>query len=214
MEFQMKQTIRPLILLITLFICYGKSSAESNFAKVNLPGGVTVELPINWYVMSNNRRITLNTWVESVLEAHKLPDAENNHPFAANYYDDSGNTAASFSIFFYPKLLFTQSEAVEAGGTAFIKELDESVRQSFTSGLEAGGGKMVEWLGTTTKSINGSVYFISENRQLTIRGDGFRGILVRYLNAGKSFTIVVSYRENEEFFLRPICDRIISSILH
>jgi hypothetical protein len=210
----MKQTFRTLILLITLFICIGQSTAESNFVRANLTRGVTVELPINWTIMSNNRRITLDTWNESVLEASKLPDAENVLSFAANYFDDSGNTAGSFNIRFYPKLEIAQSEAVAAVGPDFIKELDESVRQNFTSGLEAGGGKMVEWLGTTTKSINGSVYFISENRQLTPRGDGFRGILVRYLNAGKSFTIVVSYREDDAYILRPICDSIISSIRH
>lgn len=209
----MKQTLTLLVLLITLFICAGQSSAESNFARVNLTRGVTVELPINWTVMSNNRRITLDTWKESVLEARELSDEENDLPFAANYYDDRGNTAGSFAIRFYPKLDITQSEAV-AGGTVFIKELDEGVRQNFTSGLEAAGGKLVDWLGTATKSINGSVYFISENRQLTPRGDRFRGILVRYLNAGKSFTIIVSYREDEEYFLRPICDRIISLIRH
>jgi hypothetical protein len=214
MESQMKQTLLPLIFLITLFICYGQSSAESNFPRVNLTGGVTVELPINWSVMSNNRRITLETWKESVLEAHKLSDVENASPFAANYFDDSGNTAGSFNIRFYPKLEVAQSEAVEAGGSEFIKELDDGLRQNFTSGLEAAGGKMVEWLGTATKSINGSVYFISENRQLTPRGDRFHGILVRYLNAGKSFTIVVSYREDDAYILKPICNRIIMSIRH
>lgn len=210
----MKQTLLPLILLITLFICAGQSSAGSNFARVDLTRGVTVELPTNWSVMSNNKRVTLDTWRESVLEAHKLSDAENNLPFAANYYDDSGNTAASFAIRFYPKLEFAQSEAVSAGGPEFIKELDDGVRQNFMSGLEAGGGKLVAWLGTVPKSINGSVYFISESRQLTPRGDRFRGILVRYLNAGKSFTIIISYREDEEYFLMPICNRIINSIRH
>lgn len=208
----MKQTLPILVLWIVLFICAGQSSAESNFARVNLTKGVTVDLPKNWSVMSDNKRITLDTWRESVLEANELSDEENDLPFAANYYDDQGNTMGSFSIRFYPKLVDAQSEAVAAGGMEFIKELDSGLRQNFTSGLEAAGGKMVEWLGTATKSINGSVYFISENRQLTPRGDIFRGILVRYLNAGKSFTIIISYRENEEYFLRPICDRIIGSI--
>ena len=201
------------VLLITLFPCVGQSNAESNFVRVSLTKGVTAELPRNWSVMSDNKRITLDTWKESALEAHKLSDEENDLPFTANYYDDRGNTAGTFAIRFYPKLKVTESEAV-AGGTVFIKELDDGVRQNFTKGLEAGGGKLVTWLGTASKPINGSVYFISEYRQLSPRGDGFRGILVRYLNAGKSFTVIISYREDQEFLLRPIYARTISSIRH
>lgn len=209
----MKQILQSLILIIALLIYVEQSSAESNFVRVNLSKGVTVELPINWVVMSNNKRITLDTWKDSMLEAHKLTDIENDLPFAANYYDDNGNTAGSFSIRFYPKLDISQSEAI-AGGDAFIKELDESVRQNFTKGLEAAGGKVVDWLGTKTHSIDGSIYFISGSKHLSPRGDSFRGILVRYLNAGNSFTIIVSYRENDEYFLMPICNKIISSIRH
>jgi hypothetical protein len=161
--------------------------------------------------MSDNKRITLDTWKESVLEAHKLSDVENDLPFAANYYDDRGETAGTFAIRFYPNIVVTQSEAI-AADSVFLKKLDAGVRDSFTKGYEASGGHLVAWLGTTKKSINDSVYFISESRQLSPRGVGMRGILVRYFNVGKSFTIIISYREDQEYFLRPICDRIISSI--
>lgn len=200
-------------LLITTFFCVAQSNAKDNFVRVNLTKGVTVELPRNWSAMSDNKRVTLDTWKEAVLEARKLSDIENDLPFAASFYDDRGNTAGSFAIRFYPKIEVAQSEAI-AGDAMFVKELDEGVRENFTKGIEAGGGKLVAWLGTAKKSINGSVYFISEMRQLSPHGEGFRGFLVRYLNTGKSFTIVIQYREDQEYFLRPICNRIISSIRH
>lgn len=196
---------------IAFLIWAGQSVADTNFVKIHLQNGVTVELPKNWKVASDNKRVTLDTWKESVLEARKLSDVDNEMPFAANYYDDRGETEGSFVIRYYPKLEITQDEAI-AGGTAFIKELDAGVRQNFTTGLEAAGGQLVAWLGTTRKTINESTYFVSENRQISPRGVGIRGYLVRSLNAGKSFTIIMSYREDREYFLRPICDRIISSI--
>lgn len=196
---------------ITFLIWAGQSIAASNFVKIHLQNGVTVELPSNWIAMSDNKRITLDAWRESVFEARKLSDIDHEMPFAANYYDDRGETEGSFVIRYYPKLEITQDEAI-AGGTAFIKELDAGVRQNFTTGLEAGGGQLVAWLGTTRKTINGSTYFVSENRQKTPRGVGIRGYLVRSLNAGKSFTVILSYREDREYFLRPICDKIIRSI--
>lgn len=197
------------VLLITTFFCVDQSNAESNFVRVSLTKGVSVDLPRNWSVMSGNKRITLAAWKESLLEAHKLSDVENDFPFAANYYDDRGNTVGAFAILFYPKLVVTQPEVI-AGGAMFVKELDEGVRENYTKGVEAAGGKLVSWLGTAKKPINGSVYFISE----ALRGDGFRAILVRYLNAGKSFTIMIQYREDQEYMLRPICNKIISSIRH
>jgi hypothetical protein len=202
-----------IVLLIMPFLFVCQSNADSNFIRVNLTKGVSAELPKNWSAMSDNRRITLETWKESVFQANKLSDAENDMPFMANYFDDMGNSAGTFSIRFYRTIKVTESEAI-AGGKAFIKELDDGVKKNYTIGLETSGGKLVSWLGTTMKSINGSMYFISENRQITPRGDRFRGILVRYLNAGKSFTVLISYREDDAYLLKPICDRIISSIQH
>lgn len=202
-----------IVILFTLLFCMDQSNAQSNFVRISLPNGVTIDLPRNWSVMSDNRRITLDTWRESVLEAHKLSDEKSDYPFAANYYDDNGNTAGTFGIRFYPNIEVTELETI-AGGATFIKHIDESVKENYKKGLEAGGGKLVVWLGTATKSINGSMYFISKNRTLSPKGDGFRGTLVRYLNAGKSFTIIISYREDQELYLSPICDKIINSIRH
>lgn len=196
---------------IAFLIWAGQTIAASNFVKISLSNGVTVELPSNWIAMSDNKRITLGAWNESVLAARKLSDVENELPFAANYYDDRGNAAGTFAIRYYPAFTITQSEAIAANALD-VKELDAGLRQTVGQGIEASGGKMVAWLGTTKKSINGNIYFISEDRLLTPRGDVFRGFLVRYLNAGKSFTIMISYREDQEYYLRPICDRIISSI--
>jgi hypothetical protein len=202
-----------IVLLVTPFLFVCQSNADSNFIRVNLTKGVSAELPKNWSVMSKNRRITIETWKESVFQANKLSDVENDLPFMANYFDDMGNSAGTFSIRFYPTIKVTESEAI-AGGMVFIKEIDDGIKKNFTIGVEAGGGKLVSWLGTTVRSINGSMYFISENRQLSPRGEGFRGILVRYLNAEKSFTVLISYREDDAYVLKPICDRIISSIQH
>lgn len=198
-------------IVISSFLCVGQSVAKSNFIKVGLTNGVTVDLPSNWTVMSANKRITLDTWRESVLKARELSDIENELGFTATYYDDYGNTAGIFAVRFYPNIEISESEAVSAG-PVFIRELDEGVRQNFKIGLEASGGKLVSWLGTSIKFINGCTYFISKNRQISPHGDKFRGTLVRYLNAEKSFTIVISYREDQEFYLNPICDQIISSI--
>lgn len=202
---------RLIFLFASLFLCVGQSYAESNFVSISLQGEVSVSLPKNWSVISANKRITLGAWGESVLEAHKLSDVENELPFAANYYDDRGNAVGTFAIRYYPTIEITQTEAI-AGETRFIKELDAGLSQTVGQGIQAAGGKLIAWLGTTRKAINGSIYFISEDRVLTPQGDVFRGALVRYLNEGKSFIIIISYREDQANFFTPICNKIINSI--
>jgi len=199
------------IVLITLSLCVSKSNAENNFVTVSLTKGVTVDLPRNWSVMSDNDRITLDAWRESVLESHNLSEEKSEVPFSAHYFDNSGGAAATFSIRFYPNLTITKSESIAADST-FIKELDIGIKNNFIKGVTASGGHVINWLGTTKKSINNSVYFISESRQLSPKGIGFKGILVRHFNAEKSFTIIISYQEDQEYFLKPICNKIIGSI--
>ena len=131
--------------------------------------------------------------------------------FAANYYDERNITAGIFNIRYYPNLDISQSDA-KAAGAKDIKELDTTIRQNLIPGIEAAGGRVLAWLGTTKLSINGSTAFITEYRRSSPRGEIFRTRLVRFFNENKSFTITISYREDQEFFLRAICDKIISSI--
>lgn len=191
-----------------LFFCIGITNAAGNFIPVRLPKGVTVELPKNWTALTNNQHITLDSWVEAKTESRGMAD---DLAFAANYYDDQGKTAGMFNIRYYPDLEVTQSEA-RAANAPDVKELDAVLRQNVVPGIEMAGGRLLAWVGTTKQSINGATVFVSEYRRSSQQGGSFRARLVRFFNAQKSFTITISYREDQDYFLRPICDRIISSI--
>ncbi len=41
----------------------GPAFAKTKFVTISLPEYVTVDLPRNWVLISNNKRITLDTWV-------------------------------------------------------------------------------------------------------------------------------------------------------
>ena len=49
--------IKKLSFLIFLIISSFAVNADSNFKTVNLPKGVSIDVPINWQVISNNQRI-------------------------------------------------------------------------------------------------------------------------------------------------------------
>jgi hypothetical protein len=208
---------RSFLVSIIFLFCISHSKAEPSFMEINLSKGVTADLPRNWTVMSSNKRITLEAWKESVLEANNLVSVKADFPSAVNCYNDEGDSIASISILFYPNLEISEAEAVSSG-ERFVRELDEGVKENYEKGVKASGGRMVKWIGTTKRTINGSIYFVSQGQFLPPRSDKSLGthinktILVRYLNASNSFTIIIAYREDQNFFLEPIVDKFIRSI--
>lgn len=116
------------------------ADAGSAFATVILPRNVSLDIPTNWTVMSDSKRTTLAAWKESVLEARRLSDVENEMPFSANY-DEDGITVASIAVRYYPSMDTTEMEA-DLGGATFVEALDKGVRETFVSGLETGGGNV------------------------------------------------------------------------
>lgn len=185
--------------------------ASGNYVSILLPKGVSVELPRNWAVLSNKQLITLDSWVQAKAQANGFANASSELAFAANYYDKQNSTAGTFNIRYYPNLDVSQPDA-RAAGAADIKELDAVIRLNIVPGIEKSGNRLLAWHGTTKRSINGTSAFITEYRRLSPQGRVFRVRLVRIFNGQKSFTVTVSYREDQGFFLRTICDRIINSI--
>jgi len=195
-----------------LILCVGIAQAAGNFLPVRLPKGVTVELPRNWTALSNNQRITLDSYVQAKRELAGAADPPSDLSFAANYYDEQDKTAAMFNIRYYPDVTITQSES-RSISVADTKELDDALRTGMMATQQQLGIRILSWMGTTKQTIKGTVAFVTEYRRASMReGAPFRVRLVRVLNTSRSFTVTISYREDQELFLRPICDRVIQSI--
>lgn len=186
--------------------------AANNFVLIKLPHGVQLELPRNWEALSKNQRITLDSAVQSRNERAGLFYASSDLNFAANYYDDASKVAAMMNIRYYPDLDISQDDA-RALGQADVRELDVVLRESLIKSAKISGFSILSWNGTHKQVINGITAFVTEYKRSPVNNNGnFKVRLVRVLNGGKSFTLTVSYRENQEFLLRPICDRIIFSL--
>jgi hypothetical protein len=199
--------------VMTVFIlCTALANASGNFVVVPLPNGITVELPKNWTVLSDNRRITIDTWVQAKRELAGDSHPSSDLAFAANYYDEQGKAAAIFNVRYYPDLDVTQGDA-RGLSASDIKELDAALRNEVSKAEKQYGIRILSWVGTTKHSINGITMFLTEYRRQNIgAGAPFCVRLARILNGPRSFTITISYREDQEYLLKAICDRIIHSI--
>ena len=195
-----------------LLLCVSIANAAGNFLPVHLPKGVTVELPRNWIALSNNQRITLDSYVQAKRELAGAVDPSSDLNFAANYYDEQGKIAAMFNIRYYPEQTLTQAQS-RAATPADAKELDDGLRAEMTTVQQQFGMRLLSWMETTKQTVNGTVAFVTEYRRANIReGAPFHVRLIRVLSAGRSFTVTLSYREDQELYLRPICDRVIQTI--
>ncbi len=102
--------------------------ATGNLTTVKLPKGVSIELPKNWVVFSNNQRIALDTAMKSALDLSGTGAPPSELPFAANLYDDRGRTLAILNIRYYPELDLSQADArcykSKGGRTGFRAETE------------------------------------------------------------------------------------------
>lgn len=214
----MKNKVYRFISFFTCIVVYiallPLAVSANNFVIISLPYGVQIELPKNWEVLSNKKLVALDTSVQSILELSGIFDATHDLKFGANYYNDKGENKALMNIRYYPNIDISQSDAGNAGQSE-ISEIDSAARESSDKSGKSSGFSIIKWSGTNKQVINGAVVFITEYKRSPITGNGIDNVivrLVRVFNGGKTFTLTISYHEDQEYLLRPICDRVISSI--
>ena len=199
-----------LILLFSIFfLCSPSVFADSNYKTVNLPKGVSVDVPINWQVISNNQRITLDAYVETLYEP-----LDSDFPFAANYYNDNGKVDALLNIRYYPWIEITQEDVINATSDE-VQYLDSILNENILISMKDIDGKLLSWNGTKKEYINGIMALVTEYRRyLGITKSAGRVRLVRVLNGHQSFTLTVSYDDTipNSFMLKGITNRIIESL--
>ena len=211
MNKNMKYHCGLLVVAVIAFFSLTSVNASDNFVKISLPKGVSIELPKNWIVLSNDLRITIDTMVDSGLDLAGIEYENTDLPFAANYFKN-GETVGIINIRYYSNLDFTQNDSRQAT-LQDINALNATLKESIVKSMTAAGMSVLSWTGTKKRTINGITVFVTEYRRKSIKGiEAFRVRLIRVLAGDRSFTLTVSYAEEESASLKPITDRIINSL--
>jgi len=180
----------------------------SNFVRVPLSNGASIEIPKNWIVLSGNVRTTIETFVE----AKGYRQTESSLKFAANLYDDHGKTLALLNVFFYPDNPITQVEARQVTPTD-LKGIDVEMRKSFEAPLRAMGVKMLNWYGSKMQVINGLHVLVHEHQHSGVGDAGVTRVRgLRVWRSPRSFTVTLSYQERGATILLPIIDFMTNSL--
>ena len=199
------------LLVLILFLFAGTISiAGSNYKTISLPKGVSIDLPINWQVISNNERITLDAYVETLFDP-----LDSEFPFAANYYNDNDEIDALVNIRYYPWEVVTQENVINMFTPDVLRAMDDVVHKGIMLAMPKANLKMLSWNGTKKKLIKDTVALVTDYRRYEgLSKSNARVRLVRVLNGNKSFTLTVSYVDNKKssFMLKEITNRIIESL--
>lgn len=188
------------------------SPSIQDFVTIKLPRDVLLEIPRKWAILSNDDRIDIQSTAESILDFSKLHQTNPEYRFAAIKYDNQGKESGRVGVVYYPTLEATQSVARNASPSN-VADLDRSLRSGVTQAGASVGFKIASWDGTSKQNINGLVALVTSYRRVALNGnDAFRVRMVQVLAASRSFTMTISYRESDQLTLRPVCDRIISSV--
>lgn len=166
-------------------------------------------MPVNWQVISNNQRITLDAYVETLFEP-----LDSDLPFAANYYNDNSVVEALVNIRYYPWIEVTQRDVINATPEE-VQYLDSELYQGILLAMKQVDGKILSWNGTEKERINGIVALVTDYRRYSgLSKSNARVRLVRVLNGNQSFTLTVSYHDTipSSFMLKGITNRIIESL--
>ena len=180
----------------------------SNFVRVPLGKGASIEVPKNWVVLSGNQRITIDTFVEA--KGYRLTESTLN--FAANLYDDRGKTIALVNARFYPDNPFTQVEAKQFT-PADIKVIDVELRKGAEVLQNEMGVRMLQWYGSNMRVINGLHVLVHEQQNSGVRDSGVTRVRrLRVWRSPRSFTVTLSYLERDAALLLPIIDYMTNSL--
>ena len=201
-------TSAALLFGIVLGLVSAPGWCASNFIRVPLGKGASIEVPRNWIVFSGNQRITIDTFVE----AKGYRQTESSLTFAANLYDDRGKTMALINARFYPDNPITQAEARQVTASD-LKEIDVEMKKASEVPLKAMGAKMENWFGSKMQVINGLYVLAHEHQYSIVRDNGLTRVRgLRVWRSPRSFTVTISYREREATMLLPIVDYMTNSL--
>lgn len=189
-------------------VCMQASSFaySSSFIEINVNNSILFDIPRNWIVLSDNKTITLNSIIESVLPV------SSSVRFQANLKDDGGRSITTVQVYRW-KSEFYQAD-IDAMGEPDIFDYNQQMRSQTVKELKAVGGTVSNWHGTRKSRVNNLVVLVSEysrSSDSALFGQ-FRVQVLRIYSGDKSFSFVISYHEENILPLRMLVDKIITTL--
>lgn len=197
--------IRAAVVGFLLSFLVGVSFARS-FVNVELPQGISLQIPVSWVVLSGNETMELDAFVKSLL-LQRTGAIE----FQATLKNENAQSIARLQVHYW----HSEKRQLDILGLSDfdLTGYDDSVRHQMAVQLHRVGSPITSWHGTTKGTINGLNVLISEySRASSSIAGHFRVQILRVYCGLGSFSLLVSYHEEAIRPLRPTVDKIIATL--
>lgn len=200
------------LVLVVQLACNNVLAAQpSNFAAVNLPQGISLQVPNGWRLLSADAKKIIDTSTEAALDLSGIGSlaGQEVNLIAANSMPASTYAAVRVDVTTPSTMtptLFAQLTARD------ILEMDGEMERNVRLMLRQQGLVLIDFLGLRTEKISGFSALVTEYRR-----SGPKGPVLVQINqvfmARQSYTVNLSYRESEAIFWKPVIAKIRRSIV-
>jgi len=209
---RIRKSIIIVLLSFMLLISTKKIYSNEGAVTIKLPKGISIRIPRDWVIASGSDRIILKNHVDSFIDFQNKDASKFTIDFFAAYLDSNEAVVAKAIVNYYPETKFTQSD-VQAFNEHQVAVWDEGKKKNIEKGIKSVGGEIKSWLGTRKIVIKGITMLITEYTYFNNLSNQINTVrIVSVLNGNNSFSLIVSYRDNESKIMRPVCDNIIDSL--
>ncbi|MBA3805861.1 MAG: hypothetical protein H0X14_09160 [Acidobacteria bacterium] len=182
---------------------------DSNFAKLKLPLGVSVEVPKNWRLLDGDINATIETAAEAALNLSgvDLPKGKKVNLFRANSMPTTTYAAIAINA--------TDSELnpdeLKNASEAEIRELSSMMSEMMQKSLAAQNLKVIEFYGVRREYVGKHPALVTEYKRSGPQGPVIVQMTRLFLGQ-KEISLNLSYRESEAQLWKPIIQYIRKSL--
>lgn len=186
-------------------------SPSSNFKRVNLPRGVSLEVPIGWWVLDDEFTRMLRTSTEAVMDLTGMPLQEGTETdlIRANSMPRSTFAAVAVTSMVPPS---GQPDELRALGSAELSELAGYLKTGLGDVLAKQGWQLLSEVTVQVGSMSGYPALISEYRRTGPKGPVSVQV-IQIMTEKQEVKITLSFREAETAIWSPIIEKIRRSIV-
>lgn len=185
-------------------------AAASNFVVLTLPRGVEIQVPKNWWVLSQQFDEAAKTAMEASFDnaGIDLPEGTSVTLLAANSMPRT--TYASVRVDSSTPVLGPPSEIAKVTASE-LKEYENDMQLNLQQLLSQQGNKILNFYGTRPANISGHPTLITKYKRTGPKGP-VQVAIIQIFTHSQDLNIALSYRESETALWKPVIAKIQKSI--
>jgi hypothetical protein len=200
-------------ILLFVLLCEATASSATNFVKLNLPTGIALDLPRNWWLIQGelNKTVEISAQAAVELTGVDLSNRKDVNLIAANCQPKSMYAAVRLNVRRPP--LFSPEQILKST-PADLAEMGAEMKKSLIEILPKQGFDLKDYISTTREEIAGFPAITCHYRR-TDDAEGRQTALVWVIQIfapGRTYRLILGYRESEAGIWKPVLERVKTSI--